>query len=282
VSEVIDLYGATGKFDVIAITDHILMKKDVLARAGRIATLGRRAFGVRERDFEHYLENIRAEAQRALDQYGMLVVPGAEITQNRLRGRKNSHIIALDIQRYISADQSADDILREIRRQNALGPSRAARRSRRCVGSGEPGRSVLSDEPEALPVCRQQRFPQAEASLLVEDARAGGEELAGCQSCPARQRGHRADPFSQRILGGRLSSAPGRAFQVFAPPKATAGLRRSAFARRRARFRRHTELPRERWSIFSFATASSPHHWILWWMQGRRGDERWRSPSGQM
>src|SRR5678816_4333682 len=45
VSEVVDLYGSTGKFDVIAITDHILMKKDLLARAGRIATLGRRAFG---------------------------------------------------------------------------------------------------------------------------------------------------------------------------------------------------------------------------------------------
>jgi predicted metal-dependent phosphoesterase TrpH len=26
VSEVVDLYGSTGKFDVIAITDHILMK----------------------------------------------------------------------------------------------------------------------------------------------------------------------------------------------------------------------------------------------------------------
>jgi 3',5'-nucleoside bisphosphate phosphatase len=48
------------------------------------------------------------------------VVPGAEITQNRLRGRKNSHIIALDIKNYISADQSADDILREIRRQGGL------------------------------------------------------------------------------------------------------------------------------------------------------------------
>jgi 3',5'-nucleoside bisphosphate phosphatase len=120
VAEVVDLYGSTGKFDVIAITDHILMKKDLLARAGRIATLGRRAFGVREHDFEHYLENVRAEAQRAFKQYGMLVIPGAEITQNRLRGRKNSHIIALDIQRYISADQSADEILREIRRQNAL------------------------------------------------------------------------------------------------------------------------------------------------------------------
>ena len=46
VAEVIDLYGSTGRFDVIAITDHILMKNDLLARAGRLATLGRRAFGV--------------------------------------------------------------------------------------------------------------------------------------------------------------------------------------------------------------------------------------------
>jgi predicted metal-dependent phosphoesterase TrpH len=117
VAEVIDLYGSTGKFDVIAITDHILTKNDLLAKAGRLATLGRRAFGVREQDFDAYLANVREEGQRALTQYGMLVVPGAEITQNRLRGRKNSHIIALDIQRYVSADQSADDILRDIRRR---------------------------------------------------------------------------------------------------------------------------------------------------------------------
>ena len=120
VSEVVDLYGSTGKFDVIAITDHILMKKDLLARAGRLATLGRRAFGVRENDFEHYIDNVRSEARRALEQYGMLVVPGAEITQNRLRGRKNSHIIALDIKPDISADQKAVAILREIQRQGAL------------------------------------------------------------------------------------------------------------------------------------------------------------------
>src|SRR4029450_7233718 len=120
VSEVVDLYGSTGKFDVIAITDHILMKKDLLARAGRLATLGRRAFGVRENDLQHHLENVRLEARRALEQYGMLVIPGAEITQNRLRGRKNSHIISLDIKSYISADQSANDVLREIRRQNGL------------------------------------------------------------------------------------------------------------------------------------------------------------------
>ncbi|MEQ1575136.1 MAG: phosphotransferase [Vicinamibacterales bacterium] len=120
--EVVDLYGATGKFDVIAITDHILMKKDLIARAGRIVTLGRRAFGVREENFEAYLDDIRKEAERAKAQYGMLVIPGAEITQNRIsgKGKKNSHIIALDIQEYISADQAADEILRDIRRQNGL------------------------------------------------------------------------------------------------------------------------------------------------------------------
>jgi predicted metal-dependent phosphoesterase TrpH len=120
VRDVIDLYGKTGKFDVIAITDHILMKKDILARAARLATLGRYNFGVNEADFDAYLADIRAQARRAMKEYGLLVVAGAEITQNRLNGRKNSHIIALDIQKYISADQRADEILREIRRQNAL------------------------------------------------------------------------------------------------------------------------------------------------------------------
>jgi 3',5'-nucleoside bisphosphate phosphatase len=118
--EVIDLYGRTGKFDVIAITDHILMKNDVLAQVGRVVTLGRRRFGIREKDFAAYLENIDCESKRALKQYGLLVIAGAEITQNRLDGRKNSHIIALNLKNYISADLKAEEILREIRKQDAL------------------------------------------------------------------------------------------------------------------------------------------------------------------
>ena len=84
--DTIDLYGRTGKFDVIAITDHILMKRDWLARAGRVATLGRRTFGIAEHAFPSYLEALRREAERARATYDMLVIPGAEITQNRLRG----------------------------------------------------------------------------------------------------------------------------------------------------------------------------------------------------
>ena len=34
--EVVDLYGKTRRFDVIAITDHVLMERDLLARAGRL------------------------------------------------------------------------------------------------------------------------------------------------------------------------------------------------------------------------------------------------------
>jgi hypothetical protein len=121
VAEVVDLYGETRRFDVMAITDHVLMKKDVLARAGRIATLGRRTYGVRREDFADYLADIREQSERARRQYGMLVISGVEITQNRLRARrKNAHIIALDVKEYISADQDADAILREIRRQDAV------------------------------------------------------------------------------------------------------------------------------------------------------------------
>ena len=85
--EVVDLYGKTGRFDVIAITDHILMKKDLLARVARMATLGRRDFSVTEARFEAYLADIAAEAKRARRLYDLLVVPGAEITQNHIRSR---------------------------------------------------------------------------------------------------------------------------------------------------------------------------------------------------
>jgi predicted metal-dependent phosphoesterase TrpH len=70
--------------------------------------------------FQAYLDDVAAEATRAMRLYGMLVIPGAEITQNHVRSRKNSHIIALNIQEFVSADQPAENILRAIRRQGAL------------------------------------------------------------------------------------------------------------------------------------------------------------------
>jgi predicted metal-dependent phosphoesterase TrpH len=118
--EVIDLYGRTGRFDVIAITDHILMKRDLLARAGRLMSLGRREFSLTEARFAAYYDDVMSEARRAKRLYDLLVIPGAEITQNHIRSKNNSHIVALNIKEHISADQSAEDILHAIRRQGGL------------------------------------------------------------------------------------------------------------------------------------------------------------------
>ncbi len=118
--EVIDLYGRTRRFDVIAITDHILMKRDLLARAGKLISLGKRDFSVTEERFPQYFEDVDREARRAKQLYDLLVIPGAEVTQNHISSKKNAHIVALNIQEYISADQPAEEILREIRRQGAL------------------------------------------------------------------------------------------------------------------------------------------------------------------
>jgi 3',5'-nucleoside bisphosphate phosphatase len=120
IRELIDFYGQTGSFDVIAITDHILRTQDLLARAGRIATFGRRRYSVTAESFADYLGEIAEEAVRARRLYGMLVLPGAEITRNHISAKKNAHIIALGIRQYISADQTPEEVLLEIRRQGAL------------------------------------------------------------------------------------------------------------------------------------------------------------------
>jgi predicted metal-dependent phosphoesterase TrpH len=119
--EVIDLYGKTRRFDVIAITDHVLMKRDLLARAGRMMSLGRNEYSVTEERFTAYLEDIQNEAKRARKLYDLLVIPGAEITQNHISSsKKNSHIVGLNLREFVSADQPAEDILRAIRKQGAL------------------------------------------------------------------------------------------------------------------------------------------------------------------
>ena len=119
VRDVVDLYGQTGRFDVIAITDHILMKRD-LGRPSRQASVGSTKRSVTAQQFDGYLDDIATEAKRAKQRYGLLVIPGAEITQKHSWSRKTTHIVVLNIQEHISADQPAEGILREIERQGAI------------------------------------------------------------------------------------------------------------------------------------------------------------------
>ena len=121
VREVVDLYGATGKFDVIAITDHILMKKDLLARAGRLATLGRRAFGVASRTTStRTSQTSQTKGARARQNTACSSFPaprsrrtGFAAGRTRTSSRSTSRSTSARIRRPMT-------ILREIRRQGAL------------------------------------------------------------------------------------------------------------------------------------------------------------------
>jgi predicted metal-dependent phosphoesterase TrpH len=110
----VDLFGQAG-FDVIAITDHVVNGDSSI---GKIAHRFR--FTVKEDNFNNYLSNIRQESERAWDKYGMLVIPGVEISKNYLSSDKSAHFLVLDINEFIPADWSYEKIFLEAKKQNAL------------------------------------------------------------------------------------------------------------------------------------------------------------------
>jgi len=113
--------------DVIAITrSHPDETRHPQARRAQLPRLASSTFSVTENRFADYIADIRVEAERARREYDMSCCRALTITQNHFRSSKNSHIVALNITDYISADQPAVDILREIRRQGGSA-SRAIR-----------------------------------------------------------------------------------------------------------------------------------------------------------
>ncbi len=109
--EIVDLYGRAG-FDVITISDHILDRKTLEAcRADNIEPKV-----IHREQFSAYLETLWNAARRAWREYGMLVVPGVEVTNND----GGYHILAIDIKEYIDPNQGVEDIAAEIHRQGGI------------------------------------------------------------------------------------------------------------------------------------------------------------------
>jgi hypothetical protein len=111
---VVDLYGQAG-FDAIAVTDHVVNGDNALGKIARRFNLS-----VRDDNFDEYMESIRAEARRALGKYGMLVIPGVEISKNHLSPDKSAHILILDIKEFIPACLGYEKIFLAAKRQDAL------------------------------------------------------------------------------------------------------------------------------------------------------------------
>jgi predicted metal-dependent phosphoesterase TrpH len=110
----VDLFGQAG-FDVISITDHVVNGDSTF---GKLANRFR--FSITEENFQEYLSALGHEAERARDKYGMLVIPGIEISKNYLSSDKSAHILIIDIREFISACWSYEKIFLAAKGQGAL------------------------------------------------------------------------------------------------------------------------------------------------------------------
>src|SRR3954470_10646480 len=78
IPELVDFYGRRG-FGAIAITDHLCEQSTLIGVAARY--LGHT---LTPATFPLYIEILKSEAERAKDQYGMIVIPGFELTKNSI------------------------------------------------------------------------------------------------------------------------------------------------------------------------------------------------------
>ncbi len=114
IPELVDFYGQRG-FGAIAITDHLCESQTFLGQSARWLERS-----LTERSFPIYIEQIKEQAERAQNQYGMVVLPGFEVTKNSMFNHRSAHILAIGLDRYVSADQDPLSVAREIRSQGGL------------------------------------------------------------------------------------------------------------------------------------------------------------------
>ncbi|MDW8339574.1 MAG: PHP domain-containing protein [Thermoleophilia bacterium] len=96
VAELVDLFGRRG-FDVLCVTDHTVREDDPWKELETWP-----GDGVTEETFGAYLDEIEREAERALSRYGMLVVPGLELTFNDVDPREAAHAVAIGLRSFVS------------------------------------------------------------------------------------------------------------------------------------------------------------------------------------
>ncbi len=102
VRELADLYGRAG-FDVLAVTDHT-------CRDGAHVTAT---------DFDAYLEEIDAEAARARALYGLVLLPGLELTYDDRDAREGAHAVALGLRTFVGVRDGIEGALRAARAAGA-------------------------------------------------------------------------------------------------------------------------------------------------------------------
>ena len=114
IAQLVDLYGEAG-FGAIAITDHLCETNTFLGKAGRLI-----GHSLTPLTLPSYFATVREQAERAWDQYRMVVLAGVEYTKNTVSNSKSAHILGIGLDQTIDADGDAIDLCRSIRNQGGL------------------------------------------------------------------------------------------------------------------------------------------------------------------
>jgi predicted metal-dependent phosphoesterase TrpH len=104
--ELVDLYGRH-EFDVLCVTDHVVRLDDPMATA------------IDSWTWPAYLAAIRAQAERALEEYGLLVIPGLELSDNQEDPDRSAHALALGLERHVAVDEGIVAALEAANEQGA-------------------------------------------------------------------------------------------------------------------------------------------------------------------
>lgn len=114
IPEIVDAFGRTGH-DAIAITDHVVNEDSLLGKIAHSCKLS-----ITKHNWDAYRAEIERETKRAWDEYRMVVLPGVELTRNALTGKRSAHALALNLDRFVSADGPVEDMLTRAREAGAI------------------------------------------------------------------------------------------------------------------------------------------------------------------
>ena len=182
VAELVDLHGRSG-FDVLCVTDHVVRSDDSWREEE-----GLRFSSVEEATFPLYLAEIEREAARAWRTYGMLVLPGLELTFNDPEPVMAAHAVAIGLREFVSVDDGIADAMRSAAKAGAALVAAHP-------NSAQDRRSASAESPVAQPLERRsQRLPGRVTERFSRDA--GLRGLA-----------HRFELFNRAQLFGWIADA---------------------------------------------------------------------------
>ena len=109
-TELVDLYGHSG-FDVLCVTDHVGRSEPRWRHPDWKLTSAAA--------FDDYLVAVEGEAQRARSKYGLVVVPGLELTYDDDDPVRAAHAVAVGLRSFVGVDDGLEQALADARAAGA-------------------------------------------------------------------------------------------------------------------------------------------------------------------